>query len=142
MQRVHATCVEIGTTAVLLRGPSGCGKSDLALRLIDDGGRLVADDYVELSVRHNRISAEPPEALAGRLEVRGIGVVRLSHVARAHVGLVVDLVPKTPARLPAAATVTLEGIELPLHTLAAFEDSTPAKLRLLVRALDHDIIET
>ncbi len=142
MQRVHASCVEIGTFAVLLRGPSGSGKSDLALRLIDQGARLVADDYVELSVRQGRLYAAPPETLAGKLEVRGVGVVNLNHVNRARVGLVCDLVQKTPARMPAPATVTLEEIALPLHTLAAFEASTPAKLRLLVRALDHDMIET
>lgn len=142
MQRVHASCVEIGTVAVLLRGPSGSGKSDLALRLIDQGARLVADDYVELSVRQGRLYAAPPETLAGKLEVRGVGVVNLNHVNRARVGLVCDLVPKTPARMPAPVTVTLEEIALPLHTLAAFEASTPAKLRLLVRALDHDMIET
>lgn len=142
MQRVHASCVEIGTAAVLLRGPSGSGKSDLALRLIDQGARLVADDYVELSVRQGRLYAAPPAALVGKLEVRGVGVVRLTHVNRARVGMVVDLVPKTVARMPDPATVTLEEIVLPLHTLASFEASTPAKLRLLVRALDHDMIET
>jgi serine kinase of HPr protein (carbohydrate metabolism regulator) len=142
MQRVHATCVEIGTAAALLRGPSGCGKSDLALRMIDHGARLVADDYVELHARNRRLYATPPMELAGRLEVRGVGVVRLNHVQRARVGLVVDLVPQLAERMPRAHSIELEGIVLPLHTLAAFEDSAPAKLRLLIRALDHDMIET
>jgi serine kinase of HPr protein (carbohydrate metabolism regulator) len=142
MQRIHATCVEIGTHAVLLRGPPGSGKSDLALRMIDHNGRLVADDYVEIGARNGRLYAAPPAELAGRLEVRGIGVVRLSHVARARVGLVVDLVPQVADRLPEPRTLELEGIALPLYELAAFEDSTPAKLRLLMRAIDHDIVET
>ena len=141
MQRMHATCVEIGTHAVLLRGPSGCGKSDLALRMIDHNGRLVADDYVELSARNGRLYASPPAELAGRLEVRGVGVVRLSYVSRARVGLVVDLVPQLAERLPVPRAIELEGVAVPHYELAAFEDSAPAKLRLLMRAIDHDIIE-
>lgn len=142
MQRVHATCIEIGTAAALLRGPSGSGKSDLALRMIDQGARLVADDYVEVHARDRRLYAMPPAELAGRLEVRGVGVVRLNHVRRARIGLVVDLAPQVPERMPTAQSVELEGIQLPLYVLAAFEESAPAKLRLLIRALDHDMIET
>ena len=70
---VHATCVAIGDRAVLLCGPSGSGKSDLALRLIDGGAQLVADDQVVLRAEGGRIVARAPEALAGRMEVRGIG---------------------------------------------------------------------
>ena len=142
MQRVHATCVEIGTAAALLRGPPGSGKSDLALRMIEQGARLVSDDYVEVSARDRRLYASPPAELAGRLEVRGVGVVRLNHVRRARVGLVVDLVPQVAERLPMPHSIELEGILLPLHALAAFEGSATAKLRLLMRALDHDMIET
>lgn len=130
---MHATCVEIERRAVLLRGPSGSGKSDLALRLIDAGARLVADDQVELEVRNGRLWARPPAALAGRMEVRGVGIRRLAFRDRSAVGLIVDLVPRAQVpRLPEPETETLVGVALPRLRLAAFEASTPAKLRLLM----------
>jgi HPr kinase/phosphorylase len=133
MLLMHATCVEIERHAVLLRGPSGSGKSDLALRLIDAGARLVADDQVELEARNGRLWARAPAALAGRMEVRGVGIRRLAFHDRSAVALIVDLVPaRQVPRLPEPETETLEGIELPRLRLAPFEASTPAKLRLLM----------
>ena len=133
MLLLHATCVEIERRAVLLRGPSGSGKSDLALRLLDAGARLVADDQVELEARHGRLWARAPAALAGRLEVRGVGIRRVAFRDRAMVGLIVDLVvPGVVPRLPEAETESLEGVTLPRLKLAPFEPSTPAKLRLLM----------
>ena len=64
MTLIHATCVEFEGTGVLLRGPSGAGKSDLALRMIDAGWALVADDQVDLAVLGGRLEATPPQALA------------------------------------------------------------------------------
>jgi serine kinase of HPr protein (carbohydrate metabolism regulator) len=136
MIRVHATCVDFGHAAVLLRGPSGAGKSDLAIRLIDRGALLVADDQVELEARRGELWARPPEALAGKIEARGLGIMELPHVAKARVRLVVDLAPKEAiARLPEPAVCELEGVRLPLVRLTAFEASAASKLRLLARAL-------
>src|SRR5438105_12471801 len=102
---VHATAVAIATAsgprAVLLRGASGSGKSDLALRLIDAGARLVADDQSELSRRGDTLVVRAPATITGLLEVRGIGIVRLDALAEAPVVLLVDLVPaETLERLP------------------------------------------
>ena len=134
MLLLHATCVEIDRLAVLLRGPSGSGKSDLALRLIDAGARLVADDQVELEGRGGRLWARAPAALAGILEVRGIGLRRLAYRDRASVGLVADLVaPERIERLPEPATEMLAGIVLPRLALAPFEAAAVAKLRLVMR---------
>lgn len=136
MIRVHASCVDFGHAAVLLRGPSGAGKSDLALRLIDRGALLVADDQVELEARRGELWARAPAALAGKIEVRGAGIVEAPHVAKARVRLVVDLAPKEEIeRLPEPVSCELEGVALPLIRLSAFEASAPAKLRLLARAL-------
>ena len=136
MIRVHASCVDFGHAAVLLRGASGAGKSDLALRLIDRGALLVADDQVELEVRRGELWARPPAALAGKIEVRGAGIVEAPHVAKARVRLVVDLATKEEIeRLPEPVACELEGVRLPLIRLSAFEASAPAKLRLLARAL-------
>ncbi len=99
--RMHATCVALGRAAVLLRGPSGAGKSDLALRLIDAGARLVADDQVELAVEGGRLVARAPAAIAGKMEVRGVGIVPAPALTEAPVALIADLVPAGAAeRLP------------------------------------------
>lgn len=146
MVRVHGTCIDLGAAAVLLRGPSGSGKSDLALRLIDDetggdGARLVSDDQVELAARDGAVWASAPESIAGLMEVRGVGVVRVPCVETARLGLVVDLVPpRDVERMPTLQTVSYEGVALPLMQLSPFEISATAKLRMVVRAAEGDII--
>ncbi|MFO1080153.1 MAG: aldolase [Reyranellaceae bacterium] len=141
VQRVHATAValRIGRRwrAVLLRGPSGAGKSDLALRLIDDGARLVADDQTELGRRLAQVVARCPPTIAGLLEVRGLGIIALSpsqRLAEAPLSLLVDLVdPRQVERMPEPAHEDLLGCRLPVLALAPFEASAPQKLRLALR---------
>ena len=77
--QIHASCVAREEAGVLLLGPPGSGKSDLALRLLEHGFMLVADDRVEIEGG----IARPPPHLAGLLEVRGLGIVRLAHAAEA-----------------------------------------------------------
>lgn len=133
MTLVHATTVEIAGRGVLIRGPSGSGKSDLALRLIDAGARLVADDQTEVERRGDRLVAMAPAAIAGRIEVRGLGIVPLQAVAQTTLALVVDLVPAAKVeRMPEARAVEILGISLPVLQLDPFEASAPAKLRLAV----------
>ncbi len=131
---LHATAIAIDGHAVLLRGVSGAGKSDLAVRLIDAGARLIADDQSELLRRGDSVIARAPATIAGLLEVRGIGIVRLDVLAEAPVALVVDLVPaETLERLPARRTETILGLAFPLIALAPLEASAAAKLRLALR---------
>ncbi|GER06153.1 HPr kinase [Iodidimonas muriae] len=131
MTLVHASCVALERGAVLLRGPSGSGKSDLALRLIDGGALLVADDYVALAPRDGLLMAHPPEQLRGLLEVRGIGLVRLDYLPSARIRLIVDLLPPDAIeRLPKPQTETVEGVVLPRIALTAFEPSASAKVRM------------
>ncbi len=136
---MHATSVALRTTgrswrAVLLRGPSGAGKSDLALRLIDAGARLIADDQTHLERKGKALIATPPPALAGRIEVRGLGIVDLRRnqlMPRATVGLLVDLVPPSQIeRMPDPAHETQLGVALPLFALTPFETSAVTKLHL------------
>jgi serine kinase of HPr protein (carbohydrate metabolism regulator) len=125
---VHATCVAIEGRAILIRGRSGSGKSDLALRLIDRGARLVSDDYTILAEADGRLRARPPEAIEGKLEVRGVGLVALPSVSDVPVCLIVDL-DERPERLPEAAKgITLLGMIVPAVPLAALEPSAPLKL--------------
>ena len=126
MRRIHATCIAIDGRGVLLRGASGAGKSDLALRLIDEGAHLVADDQVELRAADGRLTAAAPPAIAGRIEVRGIGIVAMSCLA--------DLVRSPDVeRLPEPRVCRIEGIDVPVIALAPFEASATAKIRLAVR---------
>ena len=123
----------------MIRGPSGSGKSDLALRcialgpnaLIAQAAVLVADDQVAVELLDGRLIAHAPAALAGKFEVRGIGIVSVNHVASADVTLLVDLVAAGGAveRLPdPVLTGRLCGISLPVLRLSAFEASAAAKL--------------
>lgn len=132
--QIHASCVELGGTGVLLLGESGSGKSDLALRLIDAGGRLVADDRTDLHRKGDKLMASSPAPIAGRIEIRGVGIVPLTHVAEAVVGLAINLVaPDRVERLPAAQSRSWLGIDVPLLALAPFESSAAAKVRVAAR---------
>ena len=132
---LHATAIAIDGRAVLLRGASGAGKSDLGLRLIDAGARLVADDQSELLRRGDSLIVRAPATIAGLIEVRGVGIVRLEALAEVPVAMIVDLVPaETLERLPVRRMETILGLDLPLIALAPFEASAAAKLRLALRA--------
>lgn len=132
--RIHATCILVEETGVLLRGPSGSGKSDLALRLIDRGAVLVADDQVLLRREGDRLLAEAPDILAGLLEVRGVGILKFPYRAPAPVGLVIDLVaPAEMERMPEPETVSLLDKSIPLYRFSAQEAAAPLKVRLAVQ---------
>lgn len=132
--QIHATCVVLDAGAVLLRGPSGSGKSDLALRLIDKGAKLVADDRVDLRPEGGRVVARAPSPLHGLIEVRGIGIVRLPSVLDAPVALIVDLVGRDEVeRLPADQDETLLGVPVPRLAFDPFDGSAPLKIMLALR---------
>jgi serine kinase of HPr protein (carbohydrate metabolism regulator) len=131
---VHATTVAIGTRAVLIEGPSGAGKSDLAIRLIDRGAVLVADDRTVLTRDGDRLVASPPAAIAGLIEVRGVGVVPLAYTGAARVVLAVDL-SATVERMPEPAFRTLLDLAIPLLALDPFVASAPLKVELAMRVL-------
>jgi len=136
MIRVHGTSVALDGEGVLLRGPSGCGKSDLALRLIDEGARLVADDQTELRLEGGDIAMSAPATIAGQIEVRGIGLMRVPYVAAAPLRMVIDLVPSAEVeRMPEPSACTLLGRSVPRLALAPFETSVAAKLRLALRTV-------
>jgi serine kinase of HPr protein (carbohydrate metabolism regulator) len=136
MIRVHGTAIALGSEGILLRGPSGAGKSDFALRLIDQGARLVADDQTELRREGDDITMSAPATIAGQMEVRGLGIVSLPSVASAPLRLVVDLMPSAEIeRMPLPRESHFLGCTIPAIALAPFEASAPAKLRLALRSL-------
>jgi HPr kinase/phosphorylase len=142
---VHATALAIGAAGVLLRGPSGSGKSDLALRLIDGGALLIADDQVVLRRDGVQVIAGFPDAapagLRGRLEIRGLGLMAVAPAAAAPLALVIDLQPgQKPERLPPPASAEILGVALPLLRLDPFVASAAAQVRLAVGTLRQGIL--
>lgn len=139
----HGTAIAVDGRAALIRGASGTGKSDLALRcialapsaLLPGAVQLVADDRVVLTTCGDRLRVEPPPSLAGRVEVRGLGILELPYAPHAFIALVVDLAaPGDIDRLPDPPLRTsLLGIDMPLIRLAPFEPSAPIKLLLALQ---------
>jgi serine kinase of HPr protein (carbohydrate metabolism regulator) len=133
----HASCVEFERIGILLRGPAGAGKSDLALRLIEAGATLIADDQVVLEARGGRLIARPPEALAGLIEVRGLGIVVLPYGAETAIGLAVELSEFAAhgeiERLPEATETAIDDVAVPSIGLMPFEPSAVAKVRIAAK---------
>lgn len=133
---IHATCVAIGGRAVLITGPSGSGKSDLALRLIDRGATLVSDDYTVLTRIGDALHATPPATIAGRMEVRGIGVIARPYITDIPVALIVRIDQEVP-RMPDARTHAILDVAIREVALAPFPVATPIKIEL---ALEQPIL--
>jgi serine kinase of HPr protein (carbohydrate metabolism regulator) len=141
MERIRGTCVAVDGRGILLRGPSGAGKSDLALRLIDEGGRLVSDDYTDIEDRDGRLFASAPPEIRGMLEVRGFGVLRVISEHSVGLDVVIDLTSADAPRMPASDKLEILGIFVPIFKLAPFEASAPAKVRLAVRLATGGIMQ-
>ena len=137
---VHGTCVALGRRGALLRGSPGSGKSDLALRFMalpSEGvllPSLVADDQVFVEANADgALMASPPASIAGKIEVRGLGIVEVPFLAGAQLVLVCDLVDAQDVpRMPPenAERTVIAGISLPALRLAPFEPSAPLKLKM------------
>ena len=143
-EQIHATCIALDRTGVLLLGDAGAGKSDLALRLIDEGARLIADDRVDLTAKGTHLLASAPPALAGKLEVRGIGIVPLD--ARnlrtdARISVAIRLVATADVpRMPETEVETWVGIAVPIYRLAPFQASATARVRILADGIGRGIL--
>ncbi|KTT71536.1 HPr kinase/phosphorylase [Sphingomonas endophytica] len=124
---IHATCVAIGGRAVLLTGPSGAGKSDLAMRLIDRGAVLVSDDYTVLSHGHGVLIAAAPATIAGRMEVRGLGIVARPSQTAVPVAMAVVLASEDE-RMPEPRTIAIHGVTLRQVVIDPRWPSAPIKV--------------
>lgn len=132
--QLHATCVSIGGRGVLLLGDPGAGKSDLALRLIEAGAELVADDRVNMSVKNRELVATAPEKLSGLIEARGVGLLSLHAQHHATIALAVKLVAREQVeRMPEPEFFDCLGLRVPLLSLHAFDLSTESKIRLYLQ---------
>jgi len=132
---IHGTCVAFRGMGILIRGPSGSGKSDLALRLIDNNAKLVSDDQVLAMVKNGEVVLSPPRSIAGKIEVRGVGVINMRYIKSSKLALVVDLVKKSQAieRLPKKKLTKLLGVNVPVIELIPFEASAVIKLKLALK---------
>ena len=117
MQPLHATAVARRTPAgwrgVLIQGPSGVGKSDLALRLIGQGWRLVADDWTHLWASNGALYAAAPTTITGQIEVRGLGIVAAPLWPLTRIMLAVACTHEAVERLPEATNWTWDGVAIP-----------------------------
>jgi serine kinase of HPr protein (carbohydrate metabolism regulator) len=128
---LHASCIAIKSKAVLLTGPSGAGKSDLALRLIDEGAQLVADDQTLLQCEGGILTASPPATIEGMIEIRHVGLIKMPFVKAVPVALYVECVPLSESleRLPDSEAVFLLDRPVQRLRLPSVAASTPAKIR-------------
>lgn len=118
---IHATTVAVrrggGWRGVMILGASGAGKSDLALRLTGRGWRLVSDDYTQVWPSAGALYARAPAAIAGRIEVRGLGIVSAATRPLVRVALALDCAPGPLERLPEPQQRDFVGVRLPFLTL-------------------------
>ena len=133
-ETVHASTVATGGRAVLLGGPSGSGKSDLALRLLDRGFTLVSDDQTIVRREGDRLIASAPPTIAGKLEVRGLGIVEMATVTDVPIALFVELTSKIERLPDNNRQHPILGLPLPLISIDAKTASAPSKV---VLALDR-----
>lgn len=113
---MHASAVAFGPDGgVLITGPSGAGKSALALALIECGAQLVADDQTLIIRSGPAVFARAPRAIAGLIEARGFGLIRLHPRPLTRLRLVIDLARPETRRMPPDETRTIAGIPLPLR---------------------------
>ena len=134
-ETIHVSSVAIGGRAVLIAGRSGAGKSDLALRLIDRGAVLVSDDYTFVRRAQSQALASAPERIAGRIELRGVGIVEMETARDVPVALHVDLSAE-PVRLPEGRDrIMVAGISIPSVALDGHHASAPLKVEAALRLL-------
>ena len=133
-EMVHASTVASNGRAVLITGPSGSGKSDLTLRLLDHGFTLVSDDQTIVKREGDRLIALPPPQLAGKLEIRGIGIVDMPYESGVPVALLIELTSEIQRLPDDSRERPILGLGIPLVSVDAMTASAASKVAL---ALDR-----
>ena len=140
MELFHGTAVSYNGSGILILGPSGSGKSDLALRLINEGADLIADDQVLIKLVGKALQLSAPDSISGLIEVRGVGIIKIKPVCYIPLSLIVEI--KSGAqleRIPIMKKDLIENIPIPVIQLDAFEGSAIAKIKILLKCLGEEI---
>jgi|SRR6476661_4253789 serine kinase of HPr protein (carbohydrate metabolism regulator) len=133
-ETIHASTVAAEGRAVVISGPSGAGKSDLALRMLDRGFTLVSDDQTTIRRDGDRLIASAPPNIAGKLEIRGVGIVDMDVLKDVPIALFVELTSEIQRLPDDSRERPLLGVRLPLISIDAMTASAPSKVAL---ALDR-----
>ncbi len=142
MTLIHATGIFFAGKGVMIKGPSGVGKSDLALRMMALGAELVGDDYVMVTGNNKgRLTMESAPNIAGKIEVRNVGILEVSFRPKAEIDLVLCLVTAEEAqhleRMPEQKKMTVEGIDIPCLDFYGLEVTAPEKLKAAIKILSQ-----
>lgn len=133
MTLLHASCVEFMGCGLLICGQAGSGKSDLSLRLIDAGAKLIADDQTVVENKDGKLTAQAPDAIKGKIEIRGIGIVETPYIDETEIRLKLILRPAAEIdRMPEKRTELIENVALPVFDFDAFSASAVIKIKTLL----------
>ena len=128
---IHSTAISLNGDGILIKGPSGSGKTDLALRLIESGGKLISDDQVIIKRKAKRLFLSSPKELNGLMQLSGIGIVKADYVQNIPLELVVKLQPyKSLDPFPINKEEIIKDLSIPALSLYSFAVSATAKIKV------------
>jgi len=128
---IHSTAISLNGDGILIKGPSGSGKTDLALRLIESGGKLISDDQVIIKKKAKRLFLSSPKKLNGLMQLSGIGIVKADSVQNIPLELVVKLQPyKNLDPFPINKEEIIKDLSIPALNLYSFAVSATAKIKV------------
>ena len=128
---IHSTAISLNGDGILIKGPSGSGKTDLALRLIESGGKLISDDQVIIKRKAKRLFLSSPKELNGLMQLSGIGIVKADYVQNIPLELVVKLQPnKNLDPFPINKEEIIKDLSIPALNLYSFAVSATAKIKV------------
>ena len=110
---MHASCVDVNGSGVLIVGRSGSGKSSLAINLLALGSTLVADDQCELVRKNNRFCISKPASLPKSIEIRGIGLISVPMIDETSLDWVVNMDEVEKERMPTPRFTEIGGFRVP-----------------------------
>ncbi len=141
-QSIHATAVGIRQKGVLIIGPSGSGKSDLALHLIDRGAQLISDDQVIVTFENDIAILNPPQKIAGKIEVYALGVFEIPFVKNIALSMIVKL-SNDSERFPfSKPTDRFYDIDVPSITLDSNRSTAAIKVELALQRIENEMVRT